>query len=56
MDFFQRSGVLCWNLGGSLSNIADASIKLGESNALSCRARERIVETAQKMSFLVGEK
>jgi hypothetical protein len=36
--------------------MAEALVKLGASNALSCRASERIVETAQKMSFLVGEK
>ena len=42
--------------GGFDPNIADALVKLGASKALSCWARARMVETAQKTSFLVGTK
>lgn len=46
----------CLKRGGRDLNMTAASVKLGASNALSWRARERIVETAQKSSFLVGVK
>lgn len=53
---FQRSGMQSLKDGGLNPNMADAVVKLGASKALSCRARARIVETAQKRSFLVGVK
>jgi hypothetical protein len=56
LDVFQRRATASLKDGGLDPNIADAVVKLGASKALSWRARARIVETAQKRSFLAGVK
>jgi hypothetical protein len=56
ISFFHRRGVQCLKRGGFDLNIMAASVKLEASKASSCRARARIVETAQKRSFRVGVK